>query len=241
MLFPTGARALVAAVVLATGLGLGVRPAASAAQPQVAGERPWLVLVDDLHLDFRNTGRIRAAVAAVLRPLHDMAGLAAIRSTGPSSLALEVAPGAAWGTLGDAVKRITGNGLKPSDIVQARDVRELVYRARQTRLAFDALVRDSGGTPPVVLLVSNGFRSDVPQVSEEIAELTAAANRAGAAIVPLDLQPFDAPAPDPRVSAVVMDQHRQAIAASLDLLARDTGGTLWRAGDDVASVQSRLR
>lgn len=203
--------------------------------------RRWLVLIDDLHLDFRRTGHIRAAIAAVTRPLLDAGVLAGVRTDGPSFMALTIAPGSPWSVVADAVKRVTGNGLKPSDIIQAPDPRELVYRARHARLAIETLVGAEAATPPVVLLVSTGYRTDVPEVSAQLTELAAAAGRARVPIVVLDPQLLVDPEPDPRVTDRELAQHRRATSASLELLAHDTGGTMWQPGDDVASVLRRLR
>jgi hypothetical protein len=210
-------------------------------ETHVARARRWVVLVDDLHLNFRHTGRIRAAIATVTRPLFDAGLLVGVRTDGPSSLALDLVPGAPWSVMSDALKRVTGNGLKASDIIQASGPRELVYRARHARLALETLVRAEAATPPVLLLVSNGYRTDVPEVSAQLTELAAAAGRARVRIVALDPRLFGDLDPDPPVVDRELAQHHRALADSLELLVRDTGGTMWRPLDDVASVLRRLR
>ena len=64
---------------LAAGMG-AQQPAHAAEQATGIDNARRLVLVDDLHLDFRRTGHVRAAVTAVVRPLFDAGGLGAIRS-----------------------------------------------------------------------------------------------------------------------------------------------------------------
>lgn len=108
-------------------------------------------------------------------------------------------------------------------------------------MAVAALVEAEAATPPVLLLVSNGYRTDVPEVSAQLTELAAAAGRARVPIVVLDPQMFGDREPEPRILDHELAQHRRAIADSLELLVHDTGGTMWRPFDDVASVLRRLR
>ena len=78
--------------------------------------RIFLIIVDDLHLDFRNTGRIRDLFKKISRTLVHEGDMFSIVSTGPSSLAID--PTYDRKILDEAIKKITGNGLKPSDIIQ---------------------------------------------------------------------------------------------------------------------------
>jgi hypothetical protein len=55
---------------------------ASAAADSVA----WMLFVDDLHLDFRNTGRIRQLVQIFLKEIAREGDLVAIRTSGPSGV-----------------------------------------------------------------------------------------------------------------------------------------------------------
>jgi VWFA-related protein len=51
--------------------------------------RIFLIIVDDLHLDFRNTGRIRDLFKRISRTLVHEGDMFSIVSTGPSSLAID--------------------------------------------------------------------------------------------------------------------------------------------------------
>ncbi len=70
--------------------------------------RIFLIIVDDLHLDFRNTGRIRDLFKKISRDLIHEGDMFSIVSTGPSSLAID--PTYDRKILDESIKKITGNG-----------------------------------------------------------------------------------------------------------------------------------
>src|SRR3954464_9503378 len=94
---------IAAATLIAAGLS-GAQPAAR-----------WLILVDDLHLDFRNTGHLRVLLKTIAAELIRDGDQVAIYSTGPSSVSV------AWtsdrSVVDSVVKKIAGNSLKVSDIL----------------------------------------------------------------------------------------------------------------------------
>ncbi len=124
--------------------------------------RIFLIIVDDLHLDFRNTGRIRDLFKRVARDLIHDGDMFSIVSTGPSSLAID--PTYDRKVLDEAIKKITGNGLKPSDIIQGAESAdgpsEVRYRAHVTfSTAYDMLRQMERITNrrKAVVWVSNGY------------------------------------------------------------------------------------
>ncbi len=127
-----------------------------------AAGRIFLILVDDLHLDFRNTGRIRDLFKRISRTLVHEGDMFGIVSTGPSSLAIDLTYDRK--ILDEAIKKITGNGLKPSDIIQGQDgpqgPTEVRYRAQvafsTARDIVTQLERITNRRKAVVW-VSNGF------------------------------------------------------------------------------------
>lgn len=130
-----------------------------------AAGRIFLIFVDDLHLDFRNTGRIRDLFRRIAKTLIHEGDMFAIVSTGPSSLAID--PTYDRKVLDDAIKRITGNGLRPSDIIQgaegAEGPSEVRYRAHVAfQTAHDILRQMERITNrrKAVIWVSNGFDFD---------------------------------------------------------------------------------
>jgi VWFA-related protein len=124
--------------------------------------RIFLIIVDDLHLDFRNTGRIRDLFKRVSRDLIHEGDMFSIVSTGPSSLAVD--PTYDRKILDESIKKITGNGLKPSDIIQGAESSqgpsEVRYRAHVSfSTAFDMLrqLEKITNRRKAVVWVSNGY------------------------------------------------------------------------------------
>ena len=124
--------------------------------------RIFLIIVDDLHLDFRNTGRIRDLFKRIRKTLVHEGDMFSIVSTGPSSLAID--PTYDLKVLDEAIKKITGNGLKPSDIIQGAEgadgPSEVRYRAHVAfSTAYDMLVQMEkiNNRRKAVVWVSNGF------------------------------------------------------------------------------------
>ena len=130
-----------------------------------AAGRIFLIIVDDLHLDFRNTGRIRDLFKRISKQLVHEGDMFGIVSTGPSSLAIDLTYDRK--ILDDAIKKITGNGLKPSDIIQgaegAEGPTEVRYRAHVTfSTAYDLLrqLEKVTNRRKAIVWVSNGFDFD---------------------------------------------------------------------------------
>ncbi len=124
--------------------------------------RIFLIIVDDLHLDFRNTGRIRDLFKRISKTLVHEGDMFSIVSTGPSSLAID--PTYDRKVLDEAIKKITGNGLKPSDIIQGAEgadgPSEVRYRAHVAfSTAYDMLsqMEKINNRRKAVVWVSNGY------------------------------------------------------------------------------------
>jgi VWFA-related protein len=124
--------------------------------------RIFLIIVDDLHLDFRNTGRIRDLFKKISKQLVHEGDMFSIVSTGPSSLAID--PTYDRKILDEAIKKITGSGLKPSDIIQGAEgsdgPSEVRYRAHVAfSTAYDMLTQMEkiNNRRKAVIWVSNGY------------------------------------------------------------------------------------
>ena len=127
-----------------------------------AAGRIFLIIVDDLHLDFRNTGRIRDLFKRIATNLIHDGDMFGIVSTGPSSLAIDLTYDRK--VLDDAIKKISGNGLKPSDVIQgaegAEGPSEVRYRAHVAFSTAEDVLRQLERVTnrrKAVLWVSNGF------------------------------------------------------------------------------------
>jgi VWFA-related protein len=100
--------------------------------------RIFLFFVDDLHVEFGNTGRLRQLFKKVATELIHDGDMFAIASSGPSSIAVDMTYDKR--RLDEAVKKMTGNELKPSDIIAgapgSNGPAEVRYRAHT---AFSAM------------------------------------------------------------------------------------------------------
>ncbi len=124
--------------------------------------RIFLIIVDDLHLDFRNTGRIRDLFKKISRDLIHEGDMFSIVSTGPSSLAID--PTYDRKVLDESIKKITGNGLKPEDIIQGADSSQGPSEVRyRTQVAFSTAhdmlkqLEKITNRRKAVVWVSNGY------------------------------------------------------------------------------------
>ncbi len=78
--------------------------------------RIFLFFVDDLHLQFQNTARVRDLFKRIAKNLLHEGDLFGIVSSGPSSLSIDMTYDRK--RFDEAVNRMTGSGLKPSEIIQ---------------------------------------------------------------------------------------------------------------------------
>ncbi len=108
----------------------GIILPASRPQNDAAG-RIFLFFVDDLHLTFRDTARTRDIFKRMMKNLLHDGDMFGLVTTGPSSMSIQLTYDRK--VLDEAISRITGDGMKPSDILnQAQGPNgpmELRYRA----------------------------------------------------------------------------------------------------------------
>src|SRR5207249_840250 len=93
--------------------------------------RIFLFFVDDLHLQFHNTGRVRDLFKRISKELVHDGDMFGIVSSGPSSIAIDMTYDKT--RLDEAIKKIAGSELKPTDIINgpsgAEGPSEVRYRA----------------------------------------------------------------------------------------------------------------
>ena len=144
------------------------RPASDAAG------RIFFIFVDDLHLDFRNTGRIRDLFQKISNELIHDGDMFGIVSTGPSSIAID--PTYDRKRLAEALKKISGAGLAPKDILDTPEGQEgppeVRYRANVAfQTAYDMLsqLEQVHNRRKAFIYVSNGYDFDpFPKTREKI-------------------------------------------------------------------------
>lgn len=85
--------------------------------PSDTSGRIFIIFIDDQHLDFRNTARIRDLLKRIAKQLIHDGDMFGIVSTGPSSIAVDLTYDR--NRLEEAIKKVSGNGLKPEEIMNA--------------------------------------------------------------------------------------------------------------------------
>jgi VWFA-related protein len=130
-----------------------------------ASGRIFMIFVDDLHMDFRNTGRIRDLFKKISRELVHDGDLFGIVSTGPSSIAQDMTYDRK--RLDEAINKIAGNGLKPDEIIGTPDGSqgppEVRYRAHVAfSTAYDILqkMEQVHNRRKAFIYVSDGYDFD---------------------------------------------------------------------------------
>jgi VWFA-related protein len=130
-----------------------------------AAGRIWMIFVDDLHLDFKNTGRIKDLFKRIAKELVHEGDMFGIVSTGPSSIAIDLTYDRK--RLDEALEKVSGAGLKPNEIldspVGAEGPSEVRYRAHVAfATAYDILkqLEQVHNRRKAFVYVSNGYDFD---------------------------------------------------------------------------------
>ena len=127
-----------------------------------AAGRVFLLFVDDLHMDFQNTPRIREIFRKMLKNLIHDGDMWGMVSTGTSSISIDLTYDRAL--LDDAINRISGGGLKPSEIIKGQEGAdgpvELRYRAHVAFTTANQLMQNLEklhNRRKAVIWVSSGY------------------------------------------------------------------------------------
>ncbi len=127
-----------------------------------AAGRIFLFFVDDLHMNFRDTSRIRQLFEKMNRMLLHEGDMFGVVSTGTSSIAIDLTYDKK--RMDEAIKKIAGSALKPSEIIQGpqgpNGNSELKYRAHVAfSTAYDIVSNLSKvqNRRKAVIYVSNGY------------------------------------------------------------------------------------
>ncbi len=130
-----------------------------------AAGRIIIFVIDDLHLDFRDTHRIRRLFRDMAKELIHDGDLFGIVSTGTSSIAIDLTYDRA--RMEEAANRITGGGLKPSEIIEqsatGETPQEVMHRANVAfETVYDMLnnLQQTQNRRKAVVLISNGYDFD---------------------------------------------------------------------------------
>ena len=127
-----------------------------------ASGRVFLIFIDDLHLDFRQTPRTRDLMQRMLRNLIHEGDMFGMVSTGTSSISEQLTYDRQ--VLESAIKRVTGGGLRPDDIIKgmqsSQGPTELRYRAHVAfSTAYDLMknLEQLRNRRKAVIYISSGY------------------------------------------------------------------------------------
>jgi len=125
----------------------------------------FMIFVDDLHMDFNNTGRIRDLFKKISKELIHEGDMFGVVSTGPSSIAVDLTYDRK--RLDEAINKISGAGLKPEEIIETPDGAqgppEVRYRAHVAfSTAYDVLnnLEQVHNRRKAFIYVSDGYDFD---------------------------------------------------------------------------------
>jgi hypothetical protein len=235
---PTKRTALALLGVMSTGSVLMQEPQA---QQSNALPAAWMLFVDDLHLDFRNTGRLRDLLRTIIDTVAEPGDIMAIRTSGPSAVFADFSDA---GRLLAEVKRVTGNGLLPRDIIAGAKSGdwEVRYRAHQSlsdAISATAVLGQVGPPARGLIYLSNGYPFDVA-ARPEYRALAQVAGTIGVRVFTVYGRILGAEAAGQSAVAPASDEHLTAERTSLQLIARDSGGFAVLEAYDLSKVLRRI-
>jgi hypothetical protein len=237
---PRSAAALIAALLALASDGTVVALDRSIAQ----ADNAWLIVVDDLHINFANTGRLRSLLRTAASELVRDGDLVELRPTGPSGA---VPLTADRELLAAGIKMATGNSLKPEDFIGTglASWNEVLYRANTSlETARDALTAFSlgDGRRKAIVFVSAGYDIEAfPALAARVGAFAQRAREDNIPIFAIDARGFSSAAPlDPPVDASAWLRYTTAARRSLAMMADETGGFVIEDGNDPAAALKRI-
>lgn len=238
-----GLLAVISLALSAEGSGRGNHPGV---QPDANPATSWLVFVDDLHLSFRQTGDLRELLRATCATLVGPADLISLRSNGPSAALIQQRRGSEREHIESQIKKVTGSGLRPSDVIPGvvRGLDEKRYRFRLATATAALLLEEAtgpSGLPVILLYVSDGYDLDDGETLERLRALRDQAVRNNVPIAVLDPRLIARDqSPESVPSPFAWDQHWSRTRNSLRELA-SAGGVVQEPGETLADLLPRVR
>jgi VWFA-related protein len=102
-----------------------------------ASGRIFILFIDDLHLDFRNTGRVRELLKKIKGTLIHQGDMFGVVSSGTSSIEIDLTYDLK--RIDEAIKKTMGGALKPTDIIQGAEGNQGPTEVRhRAHVAFSA-------------------------------------------------------------------------------------------------------
>ena len=203
----------------------------------------WLVFVDDLHLDFLNTGNIRTLLRSIASELVRDGDTFVLRSSGHSpSLPFS----ANRSLLDAAIRRVAGNALPPAATLRVWPTNEMPdevrYRASVAGSAATEML-NAGPSPSsrrvAMLYITNGYHLDPPVV--EVAGFASAAQRSHVTVFAMNARGLPNARPLPaQGDAALWASYRTAMLNSLRAISEPTGGFAVLDEADFADALQRI-
>ena len=232
-----------------------------------AAGRIIIFVIDDLHLNARDTPRLRQLFRQMAKELVHDGDLFGIVSTGTSSIAIDLTYDRT--RMEEAANKITGSSLRPSEILEQSSTgqvpQEVMHRAN---VAFETIydmlnnLQQTQHRRKAVVLISNGYDFDPfattraansdpllnmgtqfndADLTGRLAELTRQANRANATLYTFDPRGLVAGQDiDEPVDAVEWQTHLRKTQDSLRVIADLTGGFAVVNTNDFAKAMQRI-
>ena len=196
-----GGRAYTTQVAAPTPIREGIILPPSRPTNDAAG-RVILFVVDDLHLDFRQTPHIRSLFKKMGQQLVHEGDLFGIVSTGTSSIAIDLTYDRT--RMDEAANRITGGGMKPSEIIEqsanGETPAEVTHRAHVAfSTVYDLLhnLEQTHNRRKAVVLISEGYDFD-PFTAARMGQATIGLNNPNMQQQQQDPNDPNSTVPDPR-------------------------------------------
>ncbi len=127
-----------------------------------ASGRIFILFIDDLHLDFKNTARVRDLLKKIKGTLIHQGDMFGIVSSGTSSIAIDLTYDLK--RIDEALKKVMGGALKPTDIIQGPEGQEGPTEVRyRAHVAFSSAAELLDSLSKVhnrrkaLIYVSNGY------------------------------------------------------------------------------------
>jgi len=127
-----------------------------------ASGRIFLLFIDDLHLDFKNTARVRDLLKKIKGTLIHQGDMFGIVSSGTSSIAIDLTYDLK--RIDEALKKVMGGALKPTDIIQGPEGQEGPTEVRyRAHVAFSSAAEMLENLSKIhnrrkaLIYVSNGY------------------------------------------------------------------------------------
>jgi hypothetical protein len=239
----------VIAVIVAAVLGISTQET----------DHAWVFLVDDLHISFAHTGRLRDLLRTAAKELIQEGDRYLFRASGPLAASVTTAMPAMSADrefITSTTRMMTGNGLKARDIGMSYSgtpsQNEVLYRANVSLDAAEATIYALIGDPgrrQAIIYVSRGYDVETfPALEERVRAFARRARENNITIFAIDLRGLDLddnPLTDPRVDAAMWERYLASTRRSLTLMTEESGGfVIERANEpavDLKRINAQMR